>query len=256
MPNSQPVRLLQVTDMHLQQNAETLLKGHNVEQRFQDVMACVQKEEADLLLLTGDLSHHAPAAYGRISDYLQQLPFPSAWIPGNHDLLSEMSNFSELGYEKKIIELGRWKLILLDTTAKPDGKGSGSLADSELDFLTQALNKVASEQHVLIVMHHHPVSVESAWQDDIGLANKDDFWRAVDGSLSVKAVIFGHVHQQWSLQRGQVKLFSTPATAPQYQSRTVIPVIETDNRYSGAAYGRYQLYDDGNIQAEVIRLPA
>lgn len=256
MHDSPSFRLLQVTDMHLQQDAETQLQGYNVEQRFQEVMACVQKEEADLLLLTGDLSHHAPAAYGRISNSLQQLAFPSAWIPGNHDLLSEMSNFSEQGYGRKIIELGRWSLLLLDTTSNPDGKGSGSLADSELDFLTKTLAKIAPEQYVLIVMHHHPVSVESAWQDDIGLTNKDDFWRIVDRYSCVKAVMFGHVHQQWSLQRGQVKLFSTPATAPQYKTRTEKPVVETDTRYRGAAYGRYQLFDDGNIQAEVIRLPA
>ena len=256
MHDSPSFRVLQVTDMHLQQDTETQLKGYNVEQRFQEVMACIQKEDADLLLLTGDLSHHAPAAYERISEYLQTLSFPSAWIPGNHDLHPEMLCFADLGYGQKIIDKGRWCLILLDTTANPDGKGSGSLADSELEFLTQALDKRAPEQHVLIVMHHHPISVKSAWQDDIGLANKDDFWRIVDRYSCVKAVMFGHVHQQWSLERGQVKLFSTPATAPQYKAGTERPVVETDTRCSGAAYGRFQLFDDGNIQAEVIRLPA
>lgn len=256
MHDSPSFRLLQVTDMHLQQDTETQLKGYNVEQRFQEVMACIQKEDADLLLLTGDLSHHAPAAYGRISDYMQTLSFPSAWIPGNHDLYPEMLRFADLGYGQKIIDKDNWRLILLDSTANLDGKGSGSLAESELGFLTQALDKRAAEQHVLIVMHHHPISVESAWQDDIGLTNKDDFWRIVDRYSCVKAVMFGHVHQQWNLERGQVKLFSTPATAPQYKVRTERPVVETDTCYSGAAYGRFQLFDDGNIQAEVIRLPA
>lgn len=150
MARRDSVRLLQVTDMHLQQDPTTLMRGENVERRFQHVMQHIEGETADLLLLTGDLTHHAPAAYDRLALSLQDLPFPSCWLPGNHDLIDEMARFSALGYNRKVVEQGAWRVILLDSTASPDGKGGGSLATEELTFFVQQLAQTASDQHVLV----------------------------------------------------------------------------------------------------------
>jgi len=253
---AEPITLLQVSDMHLQQDPEQLLKGVNVEQRFLQVLADIQSSSADALLLTGDLSHHAPLAYDRLISYLEPLSYPAYWIPGNHDLVEEMARFQHLGLAEKVQELGNWKLILLDSSAYPDGKGSGSLAETELDFLATQLNQTAPDQHVLIVLHHHPVSVQSAWQDKIALANAADFWQVLAPYSQVKGIIFGHVHQQWTLQKGGIQLFSIPATAAQFKIATDTSEVEDNPALSGPAYGRYQLHESGEISQEVIRLTA
>lgn len=249
-----PIRLLQVTDMHLQEDPKRLLRGADVEQRFLHTMTQIAQQEADLLLLTGDLSHHAPAAYSRLDQQLQTLPFPSRWLPGNHDLSGEMLQYAAQGYGEKIVELGSWKLIFLDSSAAPDGCGSGSLSEPELEFLALELEQTATDRHILLLLHHHPVAIGSRWQDQIGLGNAEQFWSVVDGYPQVRAVIFGHVHQAHQLQRAQVKLFSIPATAAQFKAGTDEPEAELDPVLAGPAYGCYQLFSDGEIRAEVIRL--
>lgn len=251
-----PLSLLQITDMHLQQDLYALKHGMLVEERFQRVMQSISVEQADLLLLTGDLTDHAPGAYKRLSDQLQLLPFPSYWIPGNHDLIDEMAPFSSLGLNRKVIVQQRWRIILLDSTSQPDGKGGGALARDELMFLEAELLKSQPDQHLLIVLHHNPVPINSQWQDKISLKNQQAFWSLIECSSQVKGIIFGHVHQACELVRGSIKLFSSPATAPQFKPQCDHPEFEVDPRFSGPAYTRYQLYDNGDINVKVVRLSA
>lgn len=250
------IRLLQITDMHLQDNPETEMRGVSPEKRFKQVISQISSEPADCLLLTGDLTHHASSAYQRLSDELQKLPFPSFWIPGNHDLSGEMFKFSKYGYGRKVIEQRNWRILMLDSTAEPDGMGGGSLSEPELEFLKAELEAAEDDVHLLIVLHHHPISVQSAWQDSIMLGNADQFWSILDSSDQVRGVIFGHVHQEWALTRGAVKLFSAPASAPQFKVGTDKPEKEDHAALAGPAYGAYNLFPDGNVQAQIKRLKA
>ena len=256
MADTAPIVLLQVSDMHLQQEPYMLLKGVNVEQRFQQVIVEIESQSADALLLTGDLTHHAPRAYERLVSYVDCLPYPAYWIPGNHDLPEEMARFTGTELAQRVKTFGGWKLIFLDSSSNPDGKGSGSLSETELSFLKAELSQTAADQHVLLVLHHHPVPVQSRWQDEICLANAEQFWQIVDLYPQVKGVIFGHVHQSWELQRGDIQLFSVPATAAQFKAQTDSSEVENDPKLAGPAYGRYQLHSCGKISQQVIRLPA
>lgn len=243
--------------MHLQASPEVEMRGVNPEQRFQQVMQAVAHEPADLLLLTGDLTHHAASAYARISQQLQQLPFPSVWIPGNHDLPGEMYAFARYGYGRKVVELGNWRILLLDSTAQPDGRGSGSLSEPELNFLQTELEQAAeTDQHLLLVLHHPPFGVDSAWQDRIMLGNTAQFWSIVEHSTQVRGIICGHLHQHWQLQRGDVELFSCPATAAQFKACTAVPQAEDDPTLAGPAYASYTLSPDGSIRTQIKRLSA
>jgi len=248
------LRVLQITDMHLQETPDIELRGVNPEQRFLSVLNHLRTEEADMLLLTGDLSHHSIPAYTRLSDYLQQLDIPSYWIPGNHDLSGEMFRFAEQGYGTKSIDLSGWRILMLDSTSMPDGRGGGALSEPELQFLRTELDEAAEELNILLVLHHNPVSVDSRWQDSIMLANADQFWSTVNCYPQVKGVVFGHVHQTWALERDGVKLFSAPATAAQFKSRTERPETEDNHELSGPAYATYELCDDGTITQKVRRL--
>ncbi|MGB0203815.1 MAG: metallophosphoesterase [Neptuniibacter sp.] len=248
------LRLIQVTDMHLQDRPEIEMRGVNPEERFLAVMDEVSLQKADMLLLTGDLTHHSKPAYQRLSTYLQHLTFPSYWIPGNHDLTGEMFKFADCGYGRKVVEQGGWRILLLDSSSSPDGRGSGSLSEAELDFLSTELEETAHSQNVLLVLHHNPVSVNSEWQDAIMLANADQFWSIVERYPQVKGVMFGHVHQAWQLERNNLKLFSCPATAAQFKSCTASSETENIPELSGPAYAIYELHENGLITQKVKRL--
>ncbi|MFW1677581.1 metallophosphoesterase [Pontibacter sp. JAM-7] len=247
-----PVELLQLTDLHLPEQPGTLRRGQDAEQRFQLALAAVADSDADLLLLTGDLTHHAPSAYRRLVDAVAKLPFPSCWIPGNHDLPDAMAAFPALN--RKWLEFPHWRVILLDSTAAPNGLGGGSLAAAELLFLQQQLQD-ANDKHCLVVLHHNPMPVQSAWQDRISLGNPDAFWQCIEASQQVRAVVFGHLHHRRDERRGDVALYCSPATAPQYRAGTEEPEDEPDTYLAAPAFSRYRLWPDGSIDVSVTHLP-
>jgi len=246
-----PINLLQLTDLHLPEQPGMLRRGADAEARFRQALSAIKSLSADILLLTGDLTHHAPSAYARLADAVGSLPYPACWIPGNHDLPEAMTAFPDLN--RKQVDFQHWRIILLDSTSAPNGIGGGSLAMSELRFLQQQL-VTAGSKHCLVVLHHNPIPVQSAWQDRISLGNPDAFWRIIEGSSQVRGVVFGHLHQRRDEHRGSVRLFCSPATAPQYKAGTETPEEEPDSRLAAPAYSHYRLWPQGQIEVSVTHL--
>lgn len=252
------LKLLQATDLHLQVTPDTTYQAENPEQRWQQVCAHMSQHaaDADLLILSGDLVHHAgEVAYQRLKQDISQLPMPTVWLPGNHDDTAQMLVVGDAQLNRKQLVLGRWQVLLLDSTAEPDGRGSGALAETELAFLRQQLVEPQAE-FILIALHHNPVSVQSRWQDAIKLQNADAFWEVVSTSERVKGVIFGHVHQHWLLTHQGVPLFSAPSVAPAFKAHADEFQLESDPILNTPAYLEYSLADTGQVSVNKIICPA
>lgn len=247
------IRLLQITDCHLQQEAHSAFKGYYPDQRLDKVINDLRRQTAaddqyQHLLLTGDLAHFgAQSVYRRILDKTQDLASQCHWVPGNHDDVGLMQQFPQM--QQKIIIAGKWAILLLDSTSDPDGLGSGSLSTTELKRLA-AVDELPVE-HVLLVLHHPPVEVGSQWQDKIKLANADQFWKVVDCLKKVRAVTFGHLHQEHHLVVSGVELFCTPATAPQYKKAQGTAILEDDSALMPPAYRVFELHENGSIDSFV-----
>ncbi|MDI3323025.1 metallophosphoesterase [Pontibacterium granulatum] len=250
------LKVLQVTDLHLQADPSQKMQGVVIEQRWQTVLEHIQTHhhDADLLVLTGDLVHHSgPTAYQRLVKQLDDLKLPAVWLPGNHDDPEQMRQYGTAALNRKIIDLGGWRLVLLDSTANADGVGGGSLARAELALLQETLvNSV--DEHLMVLLHHNPVHLGSGWQDPISLGNADAFWHCISTSPAVRCVLFGHVHQAWDLTEQGVRLCSSPAVAPQYKACSDSVVLEDDPQKTGPAYTVYHLADGGQVNANVVRL--
>ena len=250
------IRIAQITDCHLQNDPRQDYRGLNVELHLQQVLDdLLENDLPDLILWTGDLVHHGgPEGYQRLSDKIQQLPVPGYWIPGNHDDV-ELMQLAGGSLNLRSIDCGHWQLILLDSTALPDGKGSGSLAQAELDFLRQQLQH-HSDRHCLVVLHHNPVPVQSDWQDKIMLGNADSFWQIVSSFPRVKGVLCGHVHQDRDLLHKGIRVLMTPASSVQFKACQTRFTLESDPRLSGPAYRLLNLSSEGVITTSVKRLAA
>ncbi|MCJ8298120.1 MAG: metallophosphoesterase [Pseudomonadales bacterium] len=254
------IKILQITDCHLQGNPEHSLKGYNPERRLEAVIAAAAAQlqgldndsaKADHLLLTGDLAQQPQlSVYRRILKKTAALAARTHWVPGNHDDSAMMAEFAQM--DKKIIIDGHWAIVLLDSTASPDGRGSGSLSNAELELIS-TLN-VLPVEHILLVLHHPPVAVGSVWQDQIKLANAQQFWQRVDKLGNVRAVLFGHLHQEQQLQRQGIALYCTPATAPQFKKCQLTPILEDDPKLAAAGFRLLQLEVDGSINTTVYRV--
>ena len=96
-------------------------------------------------------------------------------------------------------------------------------------------------------MHHHPLPMGSTWLDGVALRDAAEFWRAIDESPHVKAVICGHVHQATDRQRNNVRFMSTPSTCAQFLPGSEFFAL--DDRPPGLRW--LELAPDGRIETEV-----
>lgn len=252
------LRVIQVSDCHLFRNPEASLLGVNTEASLQAVLQHIQANEkgVDLLLLTGDLSQDRSCeSYERMATYAAELALPTAWVAGNHDdgpLLDEV--FCEAGLTKQSqVMLGAWQFILL-CSAQPH-EVAGFLSAETLKLLDTSLSQ-HPQCYQSIVFHHQPLLVNTQWMQHLGLLNREAFWEVLNRHHAhypntIKAVIFGHVHQALHVELQGVSCYSAPATC--FQFKTGSDEFQLDDLPQG--YRWYHFYPSGKIETGVIRLP-
>lgn len=248
---SEDVNLVQLTDCHLFARSDGKLLGLETESSLRAVIEDIQQNtDFDFVLATGDLSQDASeASYQRMSQFLDLLKKPAFWTPGNHDCPQQMQNSIQgknLFHHKRIITQ-YWQVILLDSSVK--GKVHGFLTQDALDFLHNALNDKA-ELNTLLVLHHQPVQIGSAWLDNIGLKNNAEFMAVLALHSQVKGILWGHIHQEYQQNLSNMKLMSTPSTCVQFEPGS--QDFEAGRQSPG--YRRLCLKADGSIETEVIRI--
>jgi Icc protein len=214
------LKILQITDTHLYADTSKHLAGLNTEQSLLQLLD-IAKEcilPVDLILVTGDLIHDASAeGYQRLRDHLLSLNTPTYCIPGNHDHNPVMEeNITAEGITTDTISRhGDWALIMLDSTIP--GEVGGHLSSDQLNQLKSGLND-HSDSHILVSLHHHPVSLNSAWIDQIALDNPDDFFSILDQYQNIRGLLWGHAHQIYEGERKGVKLMGSPSTCIQFKA--------------------------------------
>ena len=244
------ISIIQITDTHILDDGADSFDGFDTSASLERVIDHINMNAigAELVLLTGDSVHEPTVtAYQKLAGHLERLSLPVYFLPGNHDDPQRMDQIlGRYGFSAgKVIQLGAWQLLLLDTQL--ENKQEGALSSAQLDFLQHAL-ETGKDAYQLIALHHHPVTINSPWMDAMGLMNADAFFRQLDPYQSVKAVIWGHIHQQFESERNGVKLFGTPSTCLQFTPLS--HSFSVDTRPPG--YRRLVLGNNGEIRTEVI----
>lgn len=220
LPRGRTLRVLQITDTHLYGDSGRLA-GVDTEATCDAVVDEVRRrwDRADLLLLTGDLVHDGArdreSAYREAKRRFDALGMPGLVIPGNHDDADAMARVFHTGPVQRTAHLvaGDWLFIMLDSTVP--GATGGHLSDEQLQWLDDCLG-ANPDRHVLVGLHHHPVSVGCRWIDRIGVDNGDALFRILDRHDTVRAVIWGHIHQEYDDWHGPVRLLASPSTCIQF----------------------------------------
>ena len=246
--------LVHITDTHLYADPDGQLKGLSTRESFLSVTAnaCKSHPGCDALILGGDLAQdQSRDAYRHIARVMLDCDTPVHAIAGNHDdpsVMAETLNPTvRFGGTISKFKLGKWQIILLDS--RDEGKVSGHISDADLEKLDAMLQESA-DLHQLIVMHHHPIPVGSAWIDKIMVTNSDAFWQVADRYESLRGVLFGHVHQAFDGMRDNVRLLGSPSTTIQFKPGEDDFLM--DNLSPG--YRWLKLHDDGSIETGVERI--
>ena len=245
------VLLVQLTDSHLFAEADGRLLGMETAEGLRRVVERVLAEQphVDMVLATGDLSQDGSAAsYERFRTLCEPIPAPARWCPGNHDELAAMQRVAQ-GSElmAPVTDIGAWRVVMLDTLVP--GSVFGMLRDEQLELLERALQD-APERHHLICLHHHPVTIGSRWMDQIGLHNRDALFEVVDRYPNVRALLWGHIHQEFDDRRNGVRLLASPSTGVQFTAGS--ENFQVDRLAPG--YRWLRLHADGQLETGVSRV--
>jgi Icc protein len=249
------VRLVQFSDTHLLQDPAGAIRGARTLPRLQACIAHAQRhfDPFDAVLLTGDIVHDEPAAYGYIDLLFADFGIPVLVIPGNHDVPAEMHRrFASAPFQVggEWLSPNGWQVLLLESWFAESTNGEGQLGAQQLNEVVLALN-VSKAPHSLVVLHHPPVPMDAPGLDELGLLDGPQLSAAVAQHPRVRGVCWGHAHQALDLYRpGDVRFMCTPATSMQFKPRSAN--FEIDDRPPG--YRVLDLHADGSIASEVVWL--
>jgi Icc protein len=103
----------------------------------------------------------------------------------------------------------------------------------------------------MVCLHHNPVPGTASWMSDIGLKNADALLAILaQHGASVRAVVYGHIHQTLDFYHQGLRFFCTPSTCIQFK-----PYVEEFTLDMLApAYRWIDLYADGRLETAVERL--
>ena len=251
MLDTKPTRLVQLTDCHLFESEQGELLGLNTTYSLKKVLELIKTEQtqAELYLATGDLSQDGSiSSYQRFLALTSAFPAPLYCLPGNHDEMAALSQLQDSNtLAPNIINLDDWSVILLDSTVP--GKVPGYMSEAQLQFLDQALESTQG-QHVMVSLHHQPVKVGCKWLDHQIIGNADALFNVLDRYSHIKALVWGHVHQDYEHTRNGVQLFSTPSTCVQFKPHS--EDFSVDDTAPG--YRWFDLYPNGTIESRVSRV--
>ncbi|MGD0960938.1 MAG: 3',5'-cyclic-AMP phosphodiesterase [Methylomonas sp.] len=247
------LKILQITDLHIQPGSTETLMGIDTEASLKNVLNHAFRTHVsfDQILVTGDLAQNpSPASYQRLYGILQNFRTPIMCLPGNHDDFALMQNSLQRGYItcEQYLELQNWRVIALQTQ-KPDSP-DGEIADEQLHYLTERLD-AEPEQPVLLAMHHHCLGSGCAWLDTMQISNSAALLECINRYRQIKIVCYGHIHQEREAFINGVGFFSTPATCFQFQPLSQAFKIADQ----APGYRVFELYPDGDFKTACYWLP-
>ncbi len=241
--------LIQITDTHLMANAGSPFLYLNPEHSFHAVMDDIQRHypHLDALIHTGDVAQEADSAtYQRYLQYMQSLNINFFQIPGNHDDI-DCFPFQQPLPKPTVIELGAWSIILLNSAVM--GQVDGYITPEHLHALAEVLEQ-QQDQFVILACHHHPIAMQSQWIDEHKLKNSPDLMQVIEPYSNIKAVLFGHVHQDSFNTWNNIQFLSTPSTCVQFKPQQ--DDFALDQQAPG--YRCLHLHQDGSFSTKVHRI--
>lgn len=241
------LRIAHLTDLHLPAHSDEAVAGRHADHALENILLAVLALDPDLLLLTGDLADSGDEkAYLRLKQRLRSLKCPIFAVPGNHDHPIHMRQI--LGAHAwgagRVMDLKGWRIIGLSSYWR--GHAKGRLDIIQWRWLSQQLQ--LSSSPTLLAVHHPPIAIGSAWLDAMGLDNAWALKSLLRRHPQVRAVLFGHAHQNIEMYQGRCRFLGTPSTLRQFLPRS----DHFDWSDEPGGWRWLTLFRSGRIQSQVM----
>lgn len=192
------LKIVVLGDLHLRPEG-VLSHGLDTHDRLKQGIDWLNRRhaDADLCVLNGDLADLGQQeAYARLKHQVMRAKVPVEMTIGNHDdretflkVFGE-SYRAETGYVDKSIDIGGYRVIILDSAIT--GEPAGRLEPEQLHWLGLRLEE-AADRPVIVIVHHHANPLMTR-VDRIIMQNGMAFARVLSRHKDIRQVIAGHVH--------------------------------------------------------------
>jgi Icc protein len=184
--------VLQLSDTHLTRTVGERVYDRDPDERVAKVLAAWHGtgEQADLVLLTGDLADDASAAScERLALAIAGLGVPVLALPGNHD---DPAAVAATWGDDTIAEVEGWRILTADTTIP--GQIHGAVDVPAVLARLDALDA----RPTVVAVHHPPLSRSTG--DQFRLEGAAELLDGLAARPQVRAVVGGHLHDAVDLQ--------------------------------------------------------
>lgn len=214
LPQQPYYRLCQLTDCHLLATPDSWYQHCQPAVHLQKIVAHLQYERPDALILTGDLTQdHSVESYQLLSQILSPLGCPVFLVAGNHDdrkLLTELAQQPPF-VAADCLQLADWQLLLLDSKGDSPAGDFGFTKQQKL----QQQFADSSAANFWLFMHHHPLPLQ-CFIDQYGLIHQQAFWQLLQNEARVRGVSHGHAHLAYQRRVEHIQLVGCPASSVQF----------------------------------------
>lgn len=175
----------------------------------------------DLILHTGDVTHHADLSVNRdVRAMLEQTGIRYCAIPGNHDETEHLRGayadtawMPKSGFLHYVLEDCPVRIICLDT--KIPGEVAGEMCAERMEWLSVQL-RAGGNKPTMIAMHHPVFRIGRPISDARPFRNADAFIELVSRYPNVSLIVAGHVHCTLQTRVGHAVAIAAPSTAFQF----------------------------------------
>jgi len=166
------------------------------EEVFMQAVTEINHLQPDMIILTGDITNNGYyTEFQLATKYLSMFEAPLFAVPGNHDARN-------LGYQtfEELIGERSWKLTMGDDftvigldSSTPD-ENRGYIGRPQHMWLEHQLDEcVINENFIMVVLHHHVVSIPQTGRERNVLSDAGDILKTLT-THEVDLVLSGHKH--------------------------------------------------------------
>lgn len=180
----------------------------------------------DFILHTGDVVYDPlPNIYTDILPYMNQLKAPVHYLVGNHDEAQQLQR-ELLGIAQPQPEfyytlvVNGVQVICLDSNGLENPEFyTGLISETQLAWLDDLLSQ-PDERPLIIAVHHNPIKTGVPWLDNTMMIENGERLHHVllKAKSRLRAVLFGHIHQNLDIYRDGILYASTTSSWKQFIS--------------------------------------